>query len=130
MKLPWFIWIPRTFVILVCLFAALFSFDVFEGDAPLGQQLLGFLMHNIPVLVVLLALILTWKRPLIAGAVFGALTLFIIILLAVFFRKFFWVDFLAFILPLLIGVALFFLAHFMGEKGKIGHSEEEVKREL
>ncbi|MDP8209865.1 MAG: hypothetical protein P9M05_03580 [Candidatus Stygibacter australis] len=112
MKFPWYIWIPRILIILVSLFAAMFSLDVFEGSASLGQQLLGLLMHNIPVLLILLTLILTWKRPLVAGIVFGSLTLIFIILLAIYFKKFFWWDMLMFILPLLICVGLFFLTHF------------------
>ena len=121
MKYPWYIWIPRVLIILVCLFAGMFSIDVFEVKAPLGQQLLGFLIHNIPVLVVLLALILTWKRPLIAGAVFGALSLILTILLAVYIRKYFWTDVLVFVLPLLICAALFFLAHCKRKEGETPH---------
>jgi hypothetical protein len=112
MKFPWYIWIPRILIILVSLFAALFSIDVFEGSAPIWHKLLGLLIHNIPVLLILLTLILTWKRPLVAGIVFGSITLIFIILIAIYFKEFFWIDMLFFILPLLICVALFFLTHF------------------
>ncbi len=112
MKFPWYIWIPRILIILVSLFAAMFSIDVFDGSDPISHKLLGLLMHNIPVLLLLLILILTWKRPLVAGIVFSFITLIFIILLAIYFAKFFWMDMLFFILPLLICVALFLLTHF------------------
>lgn len=123
MKFPWYIWIPRILIILVSLFAAMFSLDVFEGSGPIGHKLLGLLMHNIPVLLIMLTLILTWKRPLVAGIVLSSITLIFIILLAIYFKKFFWMDMLIFILPLLICVALFFLTHFKMIKAKIASKE-------
>ncbi|MDP8221531.1 MAG: hypothetical protein P9X26_09300 [Candidatus Stygibacter frigidus] len=123
MKFPWYIWIPRILIILVSLFAALFSIDVFEGQDPLWYQLLGLLIHNIPVLLILLTLILTWNRPLTAGIIFGSLTLIFTILIAIYFTKSFWWDVLFFILPLLICVSLFFLTHFKAGNPK---STDEV----
>jgi len=114
MKFPWFIWIPRVLLIMLAMFAAMFSFDVFEMHASLGMKLVGLFMHNIPVLILLLCLILTWKRPLIAGLVFSVFTLAAIIALAFLFRfkSYFWVDMAIFISPIVLCIVLFFLAHF------------------
>jgi hypothetical protein len=62
----------------------LFSLDVFGGNDSLGAKMLGFLMHNIPVLIVLAVLIVAWKRE-IAGGI-----LFILAFIAgtIFFRSF------------------------------------------
>ena len=44
-------WTPRVLMILALLFMLMFSFDVFEGNEPLGRKLLGFLISNIPVFI-------------------------------------------------------------------------------
>jgi hypothetical protein len=70
-------WAPRIAAILLILFISLFSLDVFEMEASPLELLGGFLIHNIPAIVMLVLLILAWKRPavgfvafLIAGALF------------------------------------------------------------
>jgi len=45
----------------------LFSFDSFEGDAAFGMKILAFLIHNIPVFVLIALLIVAWKREVIGG---------------------------------------------------------------
>ena len=48
----------------------MFSFDVFGGNEPFGAQLLGFLIHNIPVLILIAILVLSWMREVIGGTLF------------------------------------------------------------
>jgi len=60
-------WVPRVLMILAVLFMGIFSLDAFEGDHTLGQKLLGFLMHIIPVLVIAAILVLAWKQELWGG---------------------------------------------------------------
>jgi hypothetical protein len=84
MKKSFLFWIPRIISILAILFVLMFSFDVFGGNEPITKKLLDFLMHNIPTLVLIGALIIAWKRELIGGI------LFIVLFLAscYFFRSF------------------------------------------
>jgi hypothetical protein len=49
------------------LFLALFSLDVFEPGLSIGQILIGLFMHNIPSLVLLAALIVSWKYEIVGG---------------------------------------------------------------
>lgn len=63
-------WIPRILTIVAILFMLMFSLDVFSENQPLGKKLLGFLMHNIPVIVLTAILIIAWKRELIGGVLF------------------------------------------------------------
>jgi hypothetical protein len=63
-------WVPRIFSILAILFMLMFSFDVFGGNESLGRKLLGFLMHNIPVLILTGFLVIAWKWEAIGGALF------------------------------------------------------------
>jgi hypothetical protein len=63
-------WTPRVLCILMAAFLGLFSFDVFEGGGSFGEQILGFLIHNIPVYVVVIVLIVAWKREWVGGIAF------------------------------------------------------------
>jgi hypothetical protein len=49
---------------------AMFSFDVFGGNESFGMKILGFLIHNIPVFVLIAILIIAWKREIAGGALF------------------------------------------------------------
>ncbi|MCV2231281.1 hypothetical protein N7548_00375 [Acholeplasma manati] len=69
-------WSPRVLSILFTLFLSMFSFDVFEMAAPWYELLLGFLIHNIPTLILAIVIFLAWKRPLIGSIVFAAAGLF------------------------------------------------------
>jgi predicted membrane channel-forming protein YqfA (hemolysin III family) len=54
-------------MILAILFMVMFSFDVFEMDASWKEKLLGFLIHNIPALILTLVLAVAWKMELAGG---------------------------------------------------------------
>lgn len=69
MKAKTLYWVPRILTILSILFMMMFSFDVFGGNEPFSRKLLGFLMHNIPVLILIAILIVAWKWEVIGGAV-------------------------------------------------------------
>ena len=63
-------WTPRIFVILFALFLAIFSLDVFDSAVGLSQILVGLLLHNIPSLVLLVFLIVSWNHDLLGGIIF------------------------------------------------------------
>jgi hypothetical protein len=52
------------------LFVSLFSLDAFEPGLSPGKQILGFLIHQIPVFVLLALLIVAWKWEYIGGWLF------------------------------------------------------------
>lgn len=68
-----FQWIPRILCILAILFVSLFALDAFDPALNLKQQILGFLIHLIPSFVLLLFLIIAWKRELTGGIMFIAI---------------------------------------------------------
>jgi hypothetical protein len=84
MKLKLLYWFPRILAILTGLVMMLFSFDSFGGDNPFGKQLLEFLMHNIPVFVLIIILVIAWKYEIIGGALF----ILLFITLGIFFKSF------------------------------------------
>jgi hypothetical protein len=63
-------WIPRILTILSILFMTMFSLDSFEGNQTLGAKMLGFLIHNIPVLILTAVLIIAWKWEVAGGILF------------------------------------------------------------
>jgi TRAP-type C4-dicarboxylate transport system permease small subunit len=60
-------WAPRILSILFILFLALFSLDVFDSNLGFWGTVLGLLMHNIPSLVLLVVLLIAWKREIVGG---------------------------------------------------------------
>lgn len=67
-------WAPRIATIIIIMFLSLFSFDVFETEAPLLEILVGFIIHNIPSIVLTVLLLVAWKRPVIGFVGFLAAT--------------------------------------------------------
>ena len=63
-------WVPRILTVIALFFILMFSFDVFDGNESIGRKLLGFLMHNIPVLILLAILIIAWKWEFVGGIFF------------------------------------------------------------
>jgi hypothetical protein len=106
-------WVPRVFTIVAILFMLMFSLDAFEGNASVTKKILGFLIHSIPVLVLIVILIVAWKSELVGG-------LLLIVAFsagAVFFRSFSGNPAsLIVIAPFLITGILFILYHFLYHK--------------
>jgi hypothetical protein len=110
-------WTARILMIVAILFMLMFSFDVFEGDSSLGNKLLGFLMHNIPVLILAVILAIAWKKELWGG---------ILIVLAAIAMMFYFHVFtgnwgaLIILVPFLVAGILFIVCHYAGQKSAAG----------
>jgi len=63
-------WTPRILGIVFILFLAVFSFDVFDGNYGFWGTALALFMHNIPSLVLLIVVIVAWKRELVGAIAF------------------------------------------------------------
>ncbi|MCX6575166.1 MAG: hypothetical protein NTV82_02105 [Candidatus Aminicenantes bacterium] len=70
MKTRKLIWIPRVLAIVFILFLSLFGLDVFSENAPFLKKLGGFFMHSIPSIILLLILLIFWKKTLVGGFLF------------------------------------------------------------
>lgn len=99
-------WAPRIAALLIIFFVALFSLDVFGTGASPLEVLVGFLMHNLPSIVMLVLLIIAWKRPvvgfiafLLVGAAFAVLFVRDVYSLP---------NLVLFVLPLLLIASLFY----------------------
>src|SRR3990167_5408754 len=60
-------WAPRISSIIFILFLALFSLDVFEGNYGFWGTIVGLFMHNIPAMILLTVLIISWKHEIVGG---------------------------------------------------------------
>lgn len=60
-------WTPRILSIIFILFLSLFSLDVFEMNMGFWGTILGLFMHNIPALILLLILLISWKYEIVGG---------------------------------------------------------------
>lgn len=63
-------WTPRLLAIIFIAFLALMSLDVISPELSTGQIALGMLMHNIPTIIMLVILIISWKREIVGGIAF------------------------------------------------------------
>jgi hypothetical protein len=63
-------WTPRILSILFILFLAMFSLEVITPEASFSEIAMGLLIHNIPSLVLLIVLIISWKYEIVGGIVF------------------------------------------------------------
>jgi len=110
-------WIPRVFTIFAILFMLMFSLDVFEGNEPVGRKLPGFVMHNIPVLILAVILIIAWKWEIPGGILFIAA----FIAGSIYFNSFSGnPGSLVVILPFLFTGVLFILHHLLYGKTAAG----------
>jgi hypothetical protein len=63
-------WTPRILSIIFIVFLALMSLDVFGAGLSLREVLIGLFIHNIPALILLAVLVISWKREIVGGVVF------------------------------------------------------------
>ncbi len=76
-------WTPRILSICFILFLTLFSLDVFGEELSFWQILLGLFMHNIPTLLLLVVLLISWKYEIVGGIAFilaGILYIFLLLI--------------------------------------------------
>jgi hypothetical protein len=75
-------WLPRVLTILFIIFLSLFSLDAFSEGYGYWEALGGFFMHNIPVFILLIVLLISWKWPEIGGLIFLGLGIFYLFLIS------------------------------------------------
>ena len=74
-------WTPRFFGILFVLFLMMFSLDVFNSGLTFWQIIIGLFIHNIPALILLFVLIISWKYEIVGGIIFILAGLFYTVML-------------------------------------------------
>ncbi|OGZ33111.1 MAG: hypothetical protein A2174_01085 [Candidatus Portnoybacteria bacterium RBG_13_41_18] len=74
-------WIPRILSIIFILFLALMSLDVFSPELSFWPTLGALFIHNVPALVLLIVLLISWKYEIVGGITFILAGLLYIIIL-------------------------------------------------
>lgn len=74
-------WAPRILSILFILFLAMFSLDVFESGYGFWDTLFALFMHNIPSLILTIAVIISWKREMVGAITFALAGLAYVVLI-------------------------------------------------
>lgn len=77
----WIYWTPRILSILFLAFLAMLSLDIFGNGYGFWGTVLGLFMHNIPVLILLIVLLISWKYEIVGGIAFIIAGLLYILLL-------------------------------------------------
>ncbi len=99
-------WAPRIAAILIIFFTSLFSLDIFEMEVSPLELLVGFLIHNIPSITMIVLLILAWKRPVVGFVAFLAVAALFTL---VFVRDLYTLpNLLLFAFPMLLIAGLFY----------------------
>ncbi len=68
-------WAPRLLGILFALFISIFALDVFNKGQGVWQTIFALTMHLIPTLIVVLILILAWRREWVGAILFAVLAI-------------------------------------------------------
>ena len=71
----WLYWSPRICCIGLVAFMSLFALDVFEEGYSLGEMLLAFLMHMLPMILLAIVLAIAWRYPWVGAVIFGVAAL-------------------------------------------------------
>ena len=74
-------WMPRVLAIFFIAFLSLFSLDIFDENRGFWMTILGLLMHNIPSLILIIVLIISWNYEIIGGVAFILAGLLYIVLI-------------------------------------------------
>src|SRR3989344_5394376 len=93
-------WLPRILAVAIILFLGIFALDVFEQGKPLWEMAAGFLIHLAPNFLLLIILIIAWKKEDTGGLLFMLVAEYMFL----FFHNPFWVNMMLFGPIFLIGL--------------------------
>ena len=99
-------WTPRILSILLAAFVSIFAFDVFTPDVTFWHAFIGFLIHLIPVYLIVIMLILAWRWEFVGTL--GSIGLGVAYVIMTDSKEF-WVSYIVFLVPLTIIGTLFLL---------------------
>ncbi len=102
----WLFWTPRILCILFAGFLSIFAADVFGEHYGFWKTILALVMHLIPTWIVLIVLVVSWRREWVGGTLFIALGALYLIY---FWGRFHWSAYLAISGPLLLIGVLFWV---------------------
>ena len=112
-------WVPRILCILFIIFLSLFSLDVFGEGYGFWESILAFLIHNIPVFIAIIVLVIAWRWEWVGAVLFTAAAVFYIVM---FWDDGDWIAYLMISGPLFL-ISILFLLNWLF-RSQIHHREE------
>lgn len=105
-----FLWTPRVLAIIFTAFLSIFALDVFGEGYSFLETLVALFMHLVPTFILIILLVIAWKKELVGGILF----------LCVGAAFIFWfktyediINFLLISFPILLVGALLVLSHYV-----------------
>ncbi len=105
-----FYWSPRVLAVLFALFLSLFAMDVFNEPGGFISIAAAFLIHLIPAFIILIVLLISWKREWIGAFIYMFLGFYYIYTAA---DKFDYITLAVISGPLFLLSVLFFIGWFV-----------------
>jgi hypothetical protein len=99
-------WTPRILCILFAVFLSMFALDVFSENEGFWTTVLALFIHLVPTYIVVIALVVAWRREWIGAILFIGLAVFYLVMA---WGRFPWVAYLSISGPLLLTGGLFLL---------------------
>lgn len=109
-------WLPRILMIAFILFISVFALDAFDGTQSVLNKVGDFLIHLIPSAVLVILLVISWKREWIGGIFFFLLGVFYIIIA---WGKFPLITYISISGPLFLVAILFGINWITRDKSKV-----------
>lgn len=72
-------WTPRVLCILFAMFLSLFALDVFEEGGGFWETAGALIVHLVPVHIVIIVLVVAWRREWVGAFLFNALALLYVV---------------------------------------------------
>jgi hypothetical protein len=111
-------WSPRILGIGFTLFLSIFALDVFGEDRDFWGTAVALLIHLTPVYIVVIMLVIAWRREWVGAILFPALAVFYLVFS---WGRFHWSAYLVISGPLFLVGALFWAnCKFRGKLGASG----------
>ena len=107
-KRPLF-WTPRILCILFAVFVSMFAADVFGEGYGFWETVVALLIHLVPTYIVIIALVVAWRRDWIGAILFIGLAVFYLVWA---WGRFTWINYLVMSGPLFL-VGVLFLVNWL-----------------
>lgn len=99
---------PRIAGLLMIVFVSLFALDVFSMGGNFWRQLLAFVIHAAPAILLSIVMIFAWRKPVIGFIIFGIAAIFFL-RFVLFGQDFGAGNFMMFVAPLALISGLFWI---------------------
>jgi len=106
-------WLPRGFALLFALILMVFSFDVLGMPNTFWEKVGAFLIHTMPSIVMILVVLISWKKPLWGSIFFTIIFIFVTLYFKTYLKVF---NFSFMSVPMLSTAIFYAFDYFYGKR--------------